>query len=313
VSCHQIEQTQALFTDNRFHNIGVGFKNIRGKENTIAQEYLKAKHVGADVDKTVLADPDASELGRFAVSENITEVGAFKTASPRNITLTAPCMHDGSQKTLEDMVNVYNNGGRVKEDDPFSPFLRRHPSTAPLGPAEEGPGRVSQGVDQPRDCQTGGPHRDHSDFIFYGGDIAQRGKPEEIDHGLEILGGLRGKVYYVMGEHDYYVDLGEYWRDQLGPDHYSFDHKGVHFAVLNSILIYDDWMYGDWEKPMDRMIQMARFDNPKGSPFMVGESQRRWLEKDLKGVSRETPVVVFSHSALQIRSRKATWRSSPSQ
>ncbi|MGW8311142.1 MAG: cytochrome-c peroxidase, partial [Thiogranum sp.] len=75
VSCHIIEQTQALFTDNRFHNIGVGFKNIRGKENTIAQEFLKAKHAGADVDKTVLADPDASELGRFAVSENLSQVG----------------------------------------------------------------------------------------------------------------------------------------------------------------------------------------------------------------------------------------------
>jgi len=32
VSCHRIEQIQALFTDNRFHNIGVGFKTIRGKE-----------------------------------------------------------------------------------------------------------------------------------------------------------------------------------------------------------------------------------------------------------------------------------------
>ncbi len=123
VSCHIFEQTQALFTDNRFHNIGVGFKNIRGKENTIAQEFLKAKHAGADVDKTVLADPDASELGRFAVSEDLNQVGAFKTASLRNIELTAPYMHDGSQKTLEDMVDFYNNGGRINEDDPFSPFL----------------------------------------------------------------------------------------------------------------------------------------------------------------------------------------------
>ena len=123
VSCHIIEQNQALFTDNRFHNIGVGFKNIRGREGEIAEEFLKAKNAGADVDKTVLADPDASELGRFAVSENINQVGAFKTASLRNIALTAPYMHDGSQKTLEDMVTFYNNGGRVKEDDPFSPFL----------------------------------------------------------------------------------------------------------------------------------------------------------------------------------------------
>ncbi|MEA3413151.1 MAG: metallophosphoesterase [Pseudomonadota bacterium] len=137
------------------------------------------------------------------------------------------------------------------------------------------------------------------DFVFYGGDIAQLGKPEEIDHGLEILGGLRGKTHYVMGEHDYYVDLGEHWRDRLGPDHYSFDHKGVHFVVLNSILTFDDWMYGDWDKPMDRMRQMARLDNPQGSPFMVGETQRLWLKKDLEAVSRDTPVVVFSHSPLQ--------------
>jgi len=137
------------------------------------------------------------------------------------------------------------------------------------------------------------------DFIFYGGDIAQLGKPDEIDHGLDILGGLRGDVHYVMGEHDYYLDLGEHWRKRLGPDHYSFDHKGVHFVVLNSILTYDDWTYDKWDTPMRRMKEMARLDNPQGSPFMVGEKQREWLRKDLAGVSKDTPIVVMSHSPLQ--------------
>lgn len=137
------------------------------------------------------------------------------------------------------------------------------------------------------------------DFVFYGGDIAQLGKPEEIDHGLEILGGLRDKVHYVMGEHDYYVDLGDYWRKQLGPDHYSFDHKGVHFVVLNSILTHEHWMHQKWDSGMDRMKQMARLDNPKGQPFMVGDTQRDWLKKDLEKVSKDKPVVVFSHSPLQ--------------
>ncbi|MGD8312366.1 MAG: cytochrome c peroxidase [Gammaproteobacteria bacterium] len=123
VSCHTIEQNQALFTDNRFHNIGVGFKNIRGRVGGIAEEFLQAKNQGADVDKTVLSNPDASELGRFAVSEDINQIAAFKTPSLRNIALTAPYMHDGSQETLEDMVEFYNNGGRVNPDDPFSPFL----------------------------------------------------------------------------------------------------------------------------------------------------------------------------------------------
>ena len=137
------------------------------------------------------------------------------------------------------------------------------------------------------------------DFVFYGGDIAQLGKPEEIDHGLEILSGLNQKTHYVMGEHDYYVDLGDYWRKQLGPDHYSFDHKGVHFVVLNSILTFEKWMHQKWDTGMDRMKQMARLDNPKGQPFMVGEAQRKWLKNDLDKVSKDTPVVVMSHSPLQ--------------
>jgi cytochrome c peroxidase len=123
VSCHRIEQTQALFMDNRFHNIGVGFKTVRGKETEIAREFISAKRKGADVDKTVLTQKEASELGRFAVSEDMTEVGAFKTPTLRNIELTAPYMHDGSLAKLEDVVEFYNNGGRLKKKDPLSPFL----------------------------------------------------------------------------------------------------------------------------------------------------------------------------------------------
>ena len=64
-----------------------------------------------------------SELGRFAVTENTTEVGAFKTPTVRNVEVTGPYMHDGSLETLKDVVSFYNNGGREQETDPFSPFL----------------------------------------------------------------------------------------------------------------------------------------------------------------------------------------------
>ncbi len=137
------------------------------------------------------------------------------------------------------------------------------------------------------------------DFVFYGGDIAQLGKAEEIDHGLDILGKLRGDVHYVMGEHDYYLDLGEHWKKRLGPDHYSFDHKGVHFVVLNSVLTDHDWTHNKWPTGMDRMKAMARLDNPQGSPFMVGDEQREWLKNDLTAVRRDTPLIVLSHSPLQ--------------
>jgi 3',5'-cyclic AMP phosphodiesterase CpdA len=137
------------------------------------------------------------------------------------------------------------------------------------------------------------------DFFFFGGDLAQLGKKEEIDHGLEILSALRGKVRHVIGEHDYYLDLGAYWEDQIGPLHYGFDHKGVHFVVLNSILTYEKWIKDKWPTPMDRMLAMARLDNPHGSPFMVGEAQREWLKKDLEKVDKKTPLVICSHSPIQ--------------
>ncbi len=137
------------------------------------------------------------------------------------------------------------------------------------------------------------------DFVMYGGDIAQLGKKAELDHGLEILSGLRvPETHYVMGEHDYYLDLGEYWESQLGPQYYSFDHKGVHFVVLNSILVDEGWT-NKWASGEERMGVMAGLDDPRGSPFMVGEKQRKWLADDLEKVNKDTPLVVFSHSPLQ--------------
>jgi hypothetical protein len=88
---------------------------------------------------------------------------------------------------------------------------------------------------------------------------------------------------------------GSAWRQRP----HSFDHKEIHFVVLNSILTHDSWMNQNWEKPMDRTMQMAHLDNPNGSPFMVGDAQRAWLKADLDRLSKNTPVVVFSHSPLQ--------------
>jgi 3',5'-cyclic AMP phosphodiesterase CpdA len=136
------------------------------------------------------------------------------------------------------------------------------------------------------------------DFVMYGGDLAQIATKAEIDHGLELMSALRHKTHYVMGEHDYYLDLGEYWSEKLGNQYYSFDHKGVHFVVLNSILTYDEWT-NKWSSGEERMGVMAGLDNPMGSPFMVGDTQRAWLKKDLAKVNKNTPIVVFSHSPLQ--------------
>ncbi len=137
------------------------------------------------------------------------------------------------------------------------------------------------------------------DFVIFGGDLAQLGTREELDHGVEMLSRLKYKTYCVMGEHDYYLDLGEYWSKLFGPQYHSFDHKGVHFIVLNSILTTDEWTYERWPTAEQRMLEMAGLDNPNGSPFMVGAKQREWLQQDLDKVDKATPVVVFSHSPIQ--------------
>jgi len=69
------------FTDELYHNLGVGMD---------------------------AAEPD---LGRFAQTKVEKDKGAFKTPTLRNIELNGPYMHDGSQKTLEEVVEWYAKGG----------------------------------------------------------------------------------------------------------------------------------------------------------------------------------------------------------
>jgi cytochrome c peroxidase len=71
----------------------------------------------------VLSDKKSSELGRFAVTDRLSEMGAFKTPTLRNIELTAPYMHDGSLKTLKEVIVHYNNGGVTPKDAKVNDFL----------------------------------------------------------------------------------------------------------------------------------------------------------------------------------------------
>ena len=123
VSCHVMEETQAVFTDSRFHNIGVGITAIQDQIPALAQEFLKADATAAEVDIKVLTDARTSELGRFAVARTFDGLGAFKTPTLRNIAVTAPYMHDGSLESLLDVVMHYNNGGVSSVKDRVNDFL----------------------------------------------------------------------------------------------------------------------------------------------------------------------------------------------
>lgn len=76
-ACH----AGANFTDEQYHNLGVGMD---------------------------AAEPD---VGRFEVTKVEKDRGAFKTPTLRNVALAKPFMHDGSQKTLEEVVDWYDKGG----------------------------------------------------------------------------------------------------------------------------------------------------------------------------------------------------------
>jgi cytochrome c peroxidase len=123
VSCHVIEQTQSVFTDGRFHNVGVGINDIQSEVPALAGEYIEANLTKAEVDIAVLTDKRSSELGRFAVTTGFDDLGSFKTPTLRNVAVTGPYMHDGSKATLRDVIVHYNNGGVTDEGDPVNDFL----------------------------------------------------------------------------------------------------------------------------------------------------------------------------------------------
>ena len=108
VSCHTISQTFALFTDNKFHNLGIGFSRITNKVNVVVGEFLHAARDDRAVDQALLTNDDISEIGRFAVTRQMQDIGQFKTPTLRNVAATAPYMHNGSLKTLAQVVDFYN-------------------------------------------------------------------------------------------------------------------------------------------------------------------------------------------------------------
>ncbi|MEO1996440.1 MAG: c-type cytochrome [Planctomycetaceae bacterium] len=73
----------ANLADEKYHNIGIGMA------------------------------AEAPDLGRFVVSKQEKDRGAFKTPTIRNVALSAPDMHDGSLATLESVVDWYDKGGHV--------------------------------------------------------------------------------------------------------------------------------------------------------------------------------------------------------
>jgi cytochrome c peroxidase len=118
IECHTFSAVSPFFTDFKFYNTGIG---ARGK----SLEDLTRRLGFKDLDPARLAhQPEFSDLGRFLVTRAPKDIGAFKTPTLRDVELTGPYMHDGSIKTVLDVLKFYNEGG-VK-----NPFL--HARMQPL-------------------------------------------------------------------------------------------------------------------------------------------------------------------------------------
>jgi cytochrome c peroxidase len=113
VSCHPINPSNPLGTDNRFHNVGVSarhqdFEGLAKRALTALREDPSEQKL----DELALGT-DMSELGRFMVTKNRSDIGAFRTPLLLNIGITPPYMHDGSVETLWDVMDHYNKGGEA--------------------------------------------------------------------------------------------------------------------------------------------------------------------------------------------------------
>ena len=115
------------------------------------------------------------------------------------------------------------------------------------------------------------------DFIVFTGDLTHTtDDPQERRTRLaefrDIVGKLHVKnIRFMAGEHDAALDRGEAYHEFFGDLHYTFDHKGVHFIVLDYV------------------------SDPSGA---LGDAQLKWLRADLEHVTRAAPIVVLTHRPL---------------
>jgi 3',5'-cyclic AMP phosphodiesterase CpdA len=88
----------------------------------------------------------------------------------------------------------------------------------------------------------------------------------------EIVKDLKVKtVRFMPGEHDASLDRGKAFQEFFGQTHYTFDHKGVHFIVIDNV------------------------SDPEGA---IGDDQLNWLAADLKQQPADARIVVFTHRPL---------------
>ncbi len=115
------------------------------------------------------------------------------------------------------------------------------------------------------------------DFVIFTGDLTHTtDDPKERRKRMAEVQRMTGEltvktVHYIPGEHDASLDGGRAFKEFFGATHYTFDHKGVHFIVL---------------------------DNVSDPAAKLGDEQLAWLAADLKTQASDARIVVFTHRPL---------------
>ena len=115
------------------------------------------------------------------------------------------------------------------------------------------------------------------DFIVFTGDLTHttddpKQRRDRMSQFKDIAGELKVKdIRYMPGEHDASLDRGEAYQEFFGKLNYTFDHKGVHFIVLDNV------------------------SDPTAS---VGDAQLKWMQDDLKQQKSDARIVVLTHRPL---------------
>ena len=115
------------------------------------------------------------------------------------------------------------------------------------------------------------------DFIVFTGDLTHttddpKERRKRLNEFHDIVGELKVKnVRFIPGEHDASLDNGAAYKEIFGNTYYAFDHKGVHFVML---------------------------DNVSDPGANIGEAQLAWLAADLAQQAKDAHIVVFTHRPL---------------
>jgi 3',5'-cyclic AMP phosphodiesterase CpdA len=126
------------------------------------------------------------------------------------------------------------------------------------------------------------------DFIMHTGDLTHLSTPAQFDQVHQMMSGLRtDRIFVVPGEHDSVGDGGKAYRQRFGQNTrgdgwYSFDTHGVHFIALVNTLNLESLGH-------------------------LGNEQIDFVRRDVKGLSSDTPIVVFSHIPLFAMYAKWGW------